>query len=253
MRHIKQIAALIAALALALALSACSGNSAPDKYSLADAGIELDSLTKVVGARNYSDGSTGSSEIKANYTGVENVQSDLDAYHAYLESQGFVDYFGLDGVRMAMVLRRDDSAVLVSATSDADALTLTVSWREQLELMFGDTQYVSGTSLAILPSSDMVVFEYPVMGEQLATQSQVDQLILDGVNQMIQYAAELAAGQPYKLNGDYELTSRLASNVTVNLTGTLTVGESEYALSSSITITGILDAPVAQYTPVTAQ
>ena len=78
-------------------------------------------------------------------------------------------------------------------------------------------------------------------------------MILDGVNQMIQYAAEQANGQTYKLVGNYELTSKLASNVTVNLTGTLTVGDAEQTLTSSITLTNLLEAPEAQYAPVAAQ
>ena len=53
--------------------------------------------------------------------------------------------------------------------------------------------------------------------------------------------------------GNYELTSKLASNVTVNLTGTLTVGDAEQTLTSSITLTNLLEAPEAQYTPVAAQ
>ena len=39
----------------------------------------------------------------------------------------------------------------------------------------------------------------------------------------------------------------------VNLTGTLTVGDAEQTLTSSITLTNLLEAPEAQYTPVAAQ
>lgn len=253
MRNIKRIAALLAALVLAVALSACGGESAPDKYNLSGPGIELDSFTKVVGERGYAGGSTSETQVTASYTGVTNLQEDLNTYNEYLKSQGFIDYYGMDDVRAAMVLRRGDDALVFSATNESDTLNLTFNWVNGLELCFGETQYVSGTSLAILPSNEMVIFDYPVFSEQLSTQSQVDQLILDGVNQMMQYAVELADGQAYKLKGDYELTSKLASNVTLNLTGTLTVGETEYALTSSITIINLLDAPEAQYTPVTAQ
>lgn len=253
MRNIKRIAALMAALMLALALSACGGESAPDKYSLSGPGIELDSFTKVVGERGYSGGSTSETQVTASYTGVTNVQEDLNKYREYLSTQGFVDYFGMEDVRAAMVLRRGDDALVFSANNESDTLNLTLNWVNGLELCFGDTQYVSGTSLAILPSNELVIFDYPVLSEQISTQAQVDQLILDGVNQMIQYAAEQANGQTYKLVGNYELTSKLASNVTVNLTGTLTVGDAEQTLTSSITLTNLLEAPEAQYTPVAAQ
>lgn len=253
MRNFKRIAALLAALALAVALSACGGEPAPEKYTLSGPGIELDSFTKVVGERSYSGGSTSQTQVTASYTGVTSMQDDLNAYREYLGTQGFIDYFGLEDVRAAMVLRRGDDALVFSASNESDTLNLKFDWQNGLELCFGDTQYVSGTSLAILPSDELVIFDYPVLSEQLATQAQVDQLILDGVNQMMQFAAEQANGQAYKLVGSYELTSRLASNVTINLTGALTVGDTEYTLTSSITLTGLLDAPEAQYAPVTAQ
>lgn len=253
MNKIKRIAALAMALMLALALSACGGEPAPDKYSLSGPGIELDSFTKVVGERGYSGGSTSDNQVKANYTGIADAQADLNAYRQYLSGLGFTDYFGIEDARAAMALRQGDGALVFSARSDSDALELTFDWLEVLELHFGDTQYVSGTSLAILPSDELVMFTYPVLGEQIAAQSQVDQLILDGVNQMIQYAAELAAGQQYKFTGSYELTSRLVSNVTCNLTGELEVGGETRQLSSTVTLTNLLDAPEAQYTQISVQ
>ena len=45
----------------------------------------------------------------------------------------------------------------------------------------------------------------------------------------------------------------MASNVTVTLTGPLTVGDAEQTLTTSITLTTLLEAPEAQYTPVAAQ
>ena len=56
-----------------------------------------------------------------------------------------------------MALRQGDGALVFSARSDSDALELTFDWLEGLELPFGDTQYVSGTSRARLPSDDMVL------------------------------------------------------------------------------------------------
>lgn len=258
MERIRQIAAVACALIMALVLTACGGEPAPEAYDLSAAGVKLDSFTKVVGERGYvgtsmtSDGSSTDS-IVATYSGVTNALDDLSAYAQYLRGQGFVDYFGLDTAQMCVVKRSGDGAVLVSARTSGEQVELRVSWQPQLDLFFGETQYVSGSSLAILPSSELVVFTYPVLSDGIAAQETINQQILDGVNQMMQYAAENSGGQPYKLMGTSAVTSALASKVEIELTGELTVGEEITTLTSTIQISDALGEPTASYSAITAQ
>ena len=78
--------------------------------------------------RGYSGGSTSETQVTASYTGVTNVQEDLNKYREYLSTQGFVDYFGMEDVRAAMVLRRGDDALVFSANNESDTLNLTLNW-----------------------------------------------------------------------------------------------------------------------------
>ena len=119
--------------------------------------------------------------------------------------------------------------------------------------MFGETQYVSGSSLAILPGNELVVFNYPVLSDGIASQETVNQQILDGVNQMMQYAAETAGGAVYKLMGTSEVTSALASNVTIELKGELTVGDTTTELSSTVQISDLMGEPAAVYSEIAAR
>ena len=258
MERAKQIAAMMCALLIALALTACGGNPAPEEYDLSAAGVKLDSFTKVVGERGYTGmtttGDAGStSAITVNYSGVTNPIEDLSAYADYLRGRGFIDYFGLEGTQMCVAQRSGDGAVLVSGRMSGDQLELRVTWQPQLELVFGETQYVSGSSLAILPGNELVVFNYPVLSDGIASQETVNQQILDGVNQMMQYAAETAGGAVYKLMGTSEVTSALASNVTIELKGELTVGDTTTELSSTVQISDLMGEPAAVYSEVAAQ
>lgn len=256
MKKLKRIIALVMTLAVMLVMAACSSNPAPENYNLSAAGVVVDSLTKVVGDRTYvsrtdnsSDGRTDS--ILVNYSGA--TSDDVSAYAAYLRTQGFMDYYGIDGVQMCLAKRDGDGAAVASARLSDDTLAVKLEWKSQLALFFGETQYVSGSSLAILPSPEMIVFDYPVLGDAVEAQETVNQLILDGVNEMIQYAKDAAAGADYKLMGGYTVDSALVSDTRITLTGELTIGETTQNISMTIAINDILSAPTAQYGEISAQ
>ena len=184
MKKFKRVMALTMVMAVMFAMTACGGNPAPDSYNLSAANITVDSLTKVVGDRKYesrtdnsSDGKTDS--ILVNYSGAGS--DDVQAYSQYLRSQGFMDYYGVDGVQMCLAKREGDGAVIASARLSDGQLAIKLEWKAQLQLYFDETQYVSGSSLAILPSPEMIVFDYPVLADAVAAQDTVNQLILDGV------------------------------------------------------------------------
>lgn len=256
MKKFKRVMALTIAMAVMFAMSACGGDSAPDSYNLSAANVTVDSLTKVVGDRKYesrtdnsSDGKTDS--ILVNYSGAGS--DDVQAYSQYLRSQGFTDYYGIDGVQMCLAKRDGDGAALASARLNDGALAIKLEWKSQLPLYFDETQYVSGSSLAILPSPEMIVFDYPVLADAVEAQETVNQLILDGVNEMIQYAKDAAAGSDYKLIGSYSVDSALVSDTRITLTGELTIGDEVKNLAMTMTISDILSAPTAQYGEISAQ
>lgn len=258
MKRTKGILALIAAIALMLMLTACQGSKAPESYELTAAGITLSSLNEVTGSGTYagitqsaSSGKTDSIEVS--YTGISDSTSAMQSYASYLTTQGFLEYYGVDGVQMCLAKRDGDGASIATARMDGDKLILKLEWKPTLQLSFGETQYVSGNSLAILPSSELVVFTYPVLGDAVPAQDTINQQILDGVNDMIQYAKDIAAGAEFKLMGDYVIGSALVSDLRITLTGVLTIGESESNLSMEIAISDILNAPVAQYGSISVQ
>lgn len=256
MKRFKRVMALTIAMAVMFAMSACSSNPAPDSYNLSAANVTVDSLTKVVGDRKYenrtdnsSDGKTDS--ILVNYSGASD--DDIQAYSQYLRSQGFMDYYGIDGVQMCLAKRDGDGATVASARLSDGTLAIKLEWKPQLPLYFDQTQYVSGSSLAILPSPELVVFDYPVLGDAVEAQDAVNQLILDGVNNMIQYAKDVAAGSDYKLIGSYSVASALVSDTRITLTGELTIGEDVKNLAMTMTISDILSTPTAQYGEISMQ
>ena len=158
MKKFKRVMALTIAMAVMFAMSACGGNPAPDSYNLSAANITVDSLTKVVGDRKYesrtdnsSDGKTDS--ILVNYSGASSA--DVQAYANDLRAQGFMDYYGVDGVQMCLAKREGDGAVIASARLSDGQLAIKLEWKAQLQLYFDETQYVSGSSLA-QPGDDSV-------------------------------------------------------------------------------------------------
>ncbi len=258
MKRIKGILAFIAAVALVFTLSACQGSKAPESYELTAAGITLTALNQITGSGTYagitqsaSSGKTDSIEVS--YTGISDGASAMQSYASYLTTQGFLEYYGVDGVQMCLARRDGDGASIVTARMDGDKLILRLEWKPTLQLSFGETQYVSGSSLAILPSSELVVFTYPVLGDAVSAQDTVNQQILDGVNDMIQYAKDIASGSEFKLMGNYTMDSTLVSDLRITLTGVLTIGESESNLSMEIAISDILNTPAAQYGSISVQ
>lgn len=256
MKKFKRVMALTIAMAVMFAMTACGGDPAPDSYNLSAANITVDSLTKVVGDRKYesrtdnsSDGKTDS--ILVNYSGADS--DDVQAYSQYLRSQGFTDYYGIDGVQMCLAKRDGDGAALASARLNDGTLAIKLEWKSQLPLYFDETQYVSGSSLAILPSPEMIVFDYPVLADAVAAQDTVNQLILDGVNNMIQYAKDTAAGRDLKLMGSYAVDSALPSDTRITLKGELIMGDEVKDISMTVAISDMLSAPTAQYGEISAQ
>lgn len=250
MKKIKKFAAILCALGIMAALTACGGADAPEKYKLAGTDVELDSFTAVVGSRAYDGVTELENQLSARYSGVTDAMSDLKAYSDYLSKQGFHEYFGMDNARMCMAKRTGDSAVLVSARTESEELTLNVEWRPVLELCFAETQYVSGSSLAILPNPELVIFNYPVLNEYVDSAETVNQLILDGVNQIIQYVKDNADGADFKLIGSYTLDSSLASNTVITLRGEVTINGQTSAIASAITISDVTTQPKAEYSLV---
>lgn len=257
MIRVKRMAALLAVLALALVLTACGGQPAPQSYELSTAGITLDSFTKVVGDRGFKgvtetrDGDKVDS-IVANYSEVTDAMGDLGKYGDYLEGLGFIDYLGLEDRQLSMALRSGDGAVLVSGKTSFEDLELRISHQDVLEMCLGETQYVSGSSMAFMPSPEMIVFKYPTLMDEIPAQETVDQQILDGVNAMIQFAKETAAHQGFKLMGSYGVSSALPSELRIDLTGEFEMGENVTTLTSTITIRDLLGTPQAEYSPITA-
>lgn len=256
MKKFKRVMALTIAMAVMFAMSACGSDPAPDSYNLSAANITVDSLTKVVGDRKYesrtdnsSDGKTDS--ILVNYSGAGS--DDVQAYANYLRAQGFMDYYGVDGVQMCLAKREGDGAVIASARLSDGQLAIKLEWKAQLQLYFDETQYVSGSSLAILPSPEMIVFDYPVLADAVAAQDTVNQLILDGVNNMIQYAKDTAAGRDLKLMGSYAVDSALPSDTRITLKGELIMGDEVKDISMTVAISDMLSAPTAQYGEISAQ
>ena len=154
---------------------------------------------------------------------------------------------------MCFATRYCDCATVASARLSDGTLAIKLEWKPQLPLYFDQTQSVSGSSLAILPSPELVVFDYPVLGDAVEAQEAVNQLILDGVNDMIQYAKDAAAGSDYKLIGSYSVDSALVSDTRITLTGELTIGEDVKNLAMTMTISDILSTPTAQYGEISMQ